>query len=268
MLNNIFRHISAERTDEKNGALLPTFYQHQKVYAFCKKFIKNKTVIEIGCGSGSGAYMLASFAKNVIGIDNDILTINENSRRHKKDNLAFQCYDIRSLEKNTFKNKADVAISLQVIEHLPDPNDLLKKIKLLLKKDGVFILSTPNGLTQSYNENPYHYKECSRGELLQLLLRYFKFVEIYGLCGDSLVNAYEEQRRKNVLRVLSLDVLNLRRFIPRRVMQVLFDIATYASRTLIKNNSDTFSTISEKDYKIVKSFDGAIDLIAICRNVR
>ncbi len=49
------------------------------------------------------------------------------------------------LEKFTYKKKFDVAVSFEVIEHIFNPKDFLKKINRLLKRKGLIFLSCPNG---------------------------------------------------------------------------------------------------------------------------
>ncbi len=257
-------HNSAERTDISNDVLLPTFYQHQSVYSFCQKFIKNKYVVEIGCGTGYGTYKLSKFVKKIIALDKDSGVIKNNKLKYNADNLEFICSNIEDYSNS---KKADVVISFQVIEHLKTPQLLLDKAKSMLNKNGMLILSTPNRLTQSYNENPYHYKEYSSKELQKMLLKYFRKVEMYGLYGNLMVNKYEMERRKQVLSILNKDKLRLRRLVPRSLRQIIFDFFTVFNRNLMKTENN-YLKISEKNYKVLRKTKQAIDLIVVCQNIK
>ncbi|MEK6882271.1 MAG: hypothetical protein AABY22_21815, partial [Nanoarchaeota archaeon] len=66
MILDIFNIIKAERINPEDSSLAPFFYQHQKAYLFCRKYIKNKIVLEIGSGSGHGSYGLSKLARKII----------------------------------------------------------------------------------------------------------------------------------------------------------------------------------------------------------
>ena len=128
MLNNIIHKISAERVDIENPFLPPFFYQQQKAYTFCLQFVRDKTVLEVGSGSGYGAHRLAKSAKNVLGIDSDEIAVKEGMRRYSSGNLKFVCSKI---EDYNAKQKFDVVVAFQVLEHVENPQAFLKKISTL-----------------------------------------------------------------------------------------------------------------------------------------
>lgn len=264
MLDKLFHIISAERTDINQKAFLPTFFQHEKVYEFCKEFVKNKNVLEIGCGVGYGANMLSGYSKEYIGCDSDKYSILKNKRLFKQKNLSFIHTDADNFPEN---EKFDVVISLQVIEHIQNVDLFLEKISLLLKKNGIVIISTPNASTQSYNENPYHFKEYKINELKKLFESRFSKIKLYGLQGDKKVKLYEKNRRQNIKKILRKDKFKLRNMIPRRIKQVLFDLASYANKSLIISKDPHFYHITGKNYYISKNTINAIDLILVAEKL-
>ncbi len=257
--------ISAERTDIDHPYLSPFFFQQQKAYALALKYCKNKRVLEIGSGSGYGADRIASIAKEVIAIDKDKISIDKCKNKFKNENLKFLN---TSIEEYYPKEKVDLVISFQVLEHIsPKKVKLyLNKISLALNKNGVCIISTPNSKTSSYNENPYHYKEYTAMELKDLLSSYFKTVIIQGVSGDNKVRQFEKTRRKAVISFLAKDKLGIRKLLPRKARQIIFDIATFGIRVLLNKKNIGFKKISEKNYSIVTiNLNESIDLIAICK---
>ena len=75
------------------------------------KFIKNKTVLDYGCGGGYGTEYLSRFTrKTVFGFDISNLAISSASSYFSKANLKF----LTKLPNRKF----DVIVSFQVIEHL------------------------------------------------------------------------------------------------------------------------------------------------------
>ena len=264
MLNNIIHKISAERVDIENPFLPPFFYQQQKAYTFCLQFVRDKTVLEVGSGSGYGAHRLAKSAKNVLGIDSDEIAVKEGMRRYSSGNLKFVCSKI---EDYNAKQKFDVVVAFQVLEHVENPQAFLKKMASLKKKDGLLLISTPNKDTQSYNENPYHYREYSFVELNNILFKYFTEIKFYSLLGDNVVKKFEKMRRKHVLKMLKKDRFKLRRFVPRRFKQAIFNFVSFFNRVLyLQKNKKINSKISEVNYRIVgKPMSDSIDIIAVTR---
>lgn len=252
-----------ERTVQGLGYLSPTFSQHQKVYQFCQKYAKNKEVLDMGCGSGTGTFLLSKAAKSIVGIDSDAQSVSKATAKSEGRNLSFRTVDILDFDANP---SFDVVVSLQVIEHMKERQAYLSKVIKSLKPGGVAVLSTPNRITQSYNENPYHFREYSAQELKKLLEKHFKKVKIYGLYGDKKVKAYENERRGQVLRIMNLDKLRLRRLFGRKLRVFLFEtlIPIVRSRVAKKMTRDTFS-ISEANFSVKESTKGAIDLIAVCK---
>lgn len=262
MIKKLLNKISAERSDIENDLFSYTFIQHQRVYDFCKKYIKNKNVLEAGCGSGFGTYRLADYAKNIIGIDVDEFSLNKAKEKFKKPNLSFILGDITSLG---LSRKFDVIISLQVIEHIEEDLFFVEKLQSMLETNGLLILSTPNRLTSSFNENPYHVREYSFKELQQLLKRNFKSVKMLGLHGNKTIRKYEKIRRAQIEKFLSFDLLKIRKNIPLTLKKRLFDIASTINRYIIlKKNKNLF--FKSNDFVIKNQTKNALDIIAICKN--
>lgn len=69
----------------------------------------------------------------------------------------------------------DYLLSSEVIEHLPNPDEFLQKIKGLFRKEA--LITTPK---RDYYKQPdlYHFKEYSIFEFESLLEKYFKSFQI------------------------------------------------------------------------------------------
>ena len=265
MTPHILYTMSAERVDIDHPELSAFFFQQQAAYTFCMKYCKNKTVLEIGSGSGYGANRIADVATSVLCIDKDKTSIEKSKTIFQKKNIQFACTSIECFHP---RQKFDVIISLQVIEHI-SPKHLdqyLRTIQKSLKPDGVCIFSTPNASRSSYNENPYHFTEYSGDALRHILLKYFAEVKLYGVTGDAQVERFEQARKRRVLSFFSFDPLSLRKLLPRKIRQFLFDLASFANRKALNAQITEFRSISEKNYRISPfNSNSAIDSIAVCR---
>ena len=265
MTPNILYTMSAERVDVDHPELSAFFFQQQAAYTFCMKYCKHKTVLEIGSGSGYGANRIADVATSVLCIDKDKTSIEKSKIIFQKKNIQFICTGIEQFHPH---QQFDVIISLQVIEHI-SPHHLdqyLRTIQASLKSNGICIFSTPNAPRSSYNENPYHYIEYSGDAVHNILLKYFAEVKLYGVTGDNRVERFEDARKRRVLSFFSFDPLSLRKLLPRKIRQFLFDLASFANRKTLNAQIAEFRSISEKNYRISPfNPNSAIDSIVVCQ---
>lgn len=114
----------------------------QKLLSILKDQVKNKKVLELGCSTGYFGAILKSFGANVVGVDISDEAI---SQAKKVLNKALTL-DLNKDPLPFFANEFDFVIASEVIEHLFEPVDLLKKVSKIIKNDGKFILTTPNFL--------------------------------------------------------------------------------------------------------------------------
>lgn len=145
--------------------------------------IKNKTVLDFGCGSGYGASMLSQVAKQVVGIDYSEKAVEFAQKTYKASNLHFEAMNACSPEivSKLKKYSFDLIVSFDVIEHIEHYFDYLKNVHALMTDDSVLILGCPNRLqTLKWNHlwNPFHFQEFSPYQLRKILSLYFKNVKI------------------------------------------------------------------------------------------
>ncbi len=164
------------------GKALEIFFQeHFERYQFAREFIKDKVVLESGCGEGYGSNYLAETASQVVAIDKSSETILHAAGCYKRDNLEFKSIDATdaSFGPETF----DVVCAFEIFEHIQNYEKFINQMKKVLKPGGIFIVSTPNKKMHSPGRkkprSPYHYKEFYLNEFQVLLEKYFNKVEIY-----------------------------------------------------------------------------------------
>ena len=102
----------------------------------------NQNILEVGCGYGYTLKKLKEdgYASFTMGIEKKKQCENK-ALDHNID--QFICDDVENL-KNKIDKTFDVILFLDVLEHLVDPWNVLKKFFLLLKSDGIIIISIPN----------------------------------------------------------------------------------------------------------------------------
>lgn len=102
----------------------------------------NKKILDVGCGSGLLGQALKNKNNYVIGLD---LSEQAISLAKSRLNEAYIC-DITNQENLNFleKNSFDYIIFADVLEHLYNPEKILKNFSNLLKPGGHIIVSLPN----------------------------------------------------------------------------------------------------------------------------
>jgi ubiquinone/menaquinone biosynthesis C-methylase UbiE len=157
--------------------------EHRARYEFANHYVKGLRVIDIGCGVGYGCSMLGSVAKNVIGVDISEEAIKHATAKYASGNVEFKISDVNNLPFND--NELDCGVCFEVIEHINKPEKLLIEVVRVIKNDGIFIISTPNGAVRTSSQpNPFHMKEFKVREFREILNRHFPHdkwtIEIYG----------------------------------------------------------------------------------------
>lgn len=149
-------------------------FEHLHRYALALEFTDNKTVLDVACGEGYGTNLISLKAKSVIGIDISDETINHAKEKYANSNLLFKKGSASNIP--CLNNYFDVAVSFETIEHLKEQEEMFSEIKRVLKKDGIFIISSPEKDIYHLRDanNIYHIKELTTYELISLVKKYFK----------------------------------------------------------------------------------------------
>ncbi len=223
---------------------------HLKRYEFSKHYCERKKVLDAACGVGYGSGYLASAAASVVGIDIDPEAILFAQKRYQTGAINF--FEMDVTKTNFDDSEFDTICSFETIEHLSDIPAYLNEMSRLLRKDGTYLVSTPQvSKTNNAPQNPYHTVEFSRIDFETLLRVYFYDVEIYG------------QRRKesdlHYYLTRFLDLTHLRGRLPR------FGKFRDSINKALK--ATTFDAMFLDDILITKEkISRASELIAVCKN--
>ena len=179
-----------EVTGERTLPDVPTenywFQRHVKVFEWAAELVRGKTVIDMACGEGYGAAILAETAETVLGVDANPEAFEHARLKYVLPNVRFERVLMEEVD-----DRADVVTFLQTVEHVRQPESLLRHFKSLVGASlGVVVVSTPNVLTLAppgarQSENPWHVHEFEPEEFASLLAEIFPIVELWGLyhCG-------------------------------------------------------------------------------------
>ena len=155
--------------------------EHYHRYAAVLELAKGKRVLDVACGEGFGASLVADIAHSVIGVDISEEAIQHALVTYAKPNLAFHLGDATSL--NFPDGSFDVVVSFETLEHISEQEQMIAQIRRVLTSDGVLVISTPNRPVYSEKSgelNPFHVKELDFQELDFLLKSRFDNVRYFG----------------------------------------------------------------------------------------
>jgi 2-polyprenyl-3-methyl-5-hydroxy-6-metoxy-1,4-benzoquinol methylase len=230
------------------------FRRHLVVYEWIASRVAGLKVVDMACGEGYGADVLARSAAGVVGVDANPQAHEHARLRYRRSNLRFE----RDLV-DTFSEPADAVVFLQTVEHLTDPGATLAHFRALVAEAragmdggpaGAVFVSTPNVLTLApkgaqRSGNPWHVHEYRAHEFQQLCGACFSDVRMYGLFHARKLRAHELALR------LGWDSLHRRFHLTKRFYD-WFTPAISVSDFALRSAGDA-------------PLDSALDLLAVCR---
>jgi 2-polyprenyl-3-methyl-5-hydroxy-6-metoxy-1,4-benzoquinol methylase len=153
-------------------------------YNYCIKLLenslgslKNKKILDIGCGDGVLSYLLWLKGAKVFGSDPSNTGVEIAINMHQKLNtdVVFECNESYSYFGN---DMFDGIVCSDVIEHVQKPDFLLKQIKKQLKINGVGLLST----NLRHTKEPLdimHVQEWFEEDFIQMIEQHYDHSEFY-----------------------------------------------------------------------------------------
>ena len=120
-----------------------TYIDRLKKYLLDKNF-KNKTLIDIGTGSGYVAIEMAKLGMNVIACDlsrESLINAAEYKKQFKLRNLKL--IECKAENISLKDNSVDYIVSIAVLEHIPDDYKAINEWKRILKPGGKMMIAAP-----------------------------------------------------------------------------------------------------------------------------
>jgi SAM-dependent methyltransferase len=197
-------------------------------------------VADLACGEGYGAAVLARTAAEVVGVDANPDAHEHAKLRYRLENLSFR----RGLVEE-FDGPCDAIVFLQTIEHVADPELLLRRFAAAAP---VTYVTTPNRLTLAppgaeKSDNPWHLREYTLADYRALLRPCFSSTDVLGVFHARKLRFHELALRlgwDRIHRGLRLTEHFYDRFVP---------------------------AISSSDFELSadRDLNRALDFLAICR---
>jgi 2-polyprenyl-3-methyl-5-hydroxy-6-metoxy-1,4-benzoquinol methylase len=251
---------ATEITSETESSDGPIHNRLLKAYVVAEEFISGD-VLEVGCGEGRGISRVIGKAKSFTALDKIEEALSKLRVQFPSGKFIAGSFPPFAVESDAY----DVVISFQVIEHIRDDKSFLKEIHRVLKSGGIALLSTPNR-PMSLTRNPWHEREYTGDELLNLSKTIFQHAEMKGITGNDKVMEYHEQNRKSVARYTRWDILDLQHRLPAALLRMPYEILNRMNRKKLQaGNNALVSGITHQDYVLTNDYTNCLDLFLIVK---
>lgn len=147
--HEIVEYCDPTRTDEPENRI----WLHRQRYEFGINYMdKCGRTLDLGCGVGYGTAMIAQHTKlPVVGVDRSYQALSVARKAYCPDNVVYIRGDAHLFHSpHRFAN----IFTLEVLEHLEDPNGVQARVYDMLGDHGLWVVSVP--INEVPGDNKYH----------------------------------------------------------------------------------------------------------------
>lgn len=162
--NSLERIVPDElRSEDRTGA--ETLRLSTERYEFASKFVGRGRVLDLACGVGYGTRILTDGSEAVCGLGVDLAesAIEYANQRYANPRTTYRAHDAMGFED---PEGFETVVSIETIEHLPDPTTFVSRIAKMVLPGGTLIGSVP--VTPSVDANPHHLHDFSERSFRRL----------------------------------------------------------------------------------------------------
>jgi len=181
---------TGERLTSEAGGQVEIEHLHR--YLLARDHCRGLDVLDVAAGEGYGTALLAQVARSATGVEISSEAAAHAAREYVRPNLRYLQGDARKIPVGDAS--IDVVVSFETVEHLFEQDVFLSEIKRVLRPGGRLVMSSPNSEAYSppgSEANPYHVRELSRLEFVDLVGRHFGHVRLLAqrpMLGSVLVS--------------------------------------------------------------------------------
>ena len=135
-----------------DGNMKPLHRMNPVRLAYIRKKIPliNKAVLDVGCGGGLLSEVLAASGAKVTGVDMNetLIAVAKNHAAQQQVIISYYCGNVEAIAE--MGQRFDIITCMELLEHVPDPLQMIKVCATLTKPGGKLFFSTINRNFKSY----------------------------------------------------------------------------------------------------------------------
>jgi cyclopropane fatty-acyl-phospholipid synthase-like methyltransferase len=139
-------------------------------YEFASRHVRPGRLLDIACGVGYGTRLLgdrAPQAEQALGVDLSKQAIEYANSHYANERVQFVAEDAMQFAS---PGGFDTIVSIETIEHLPEPARFVDRLTGMLNRDAILITSVP--VTPSIDANPHHLHDFTATSFRRLFRRH------------------------------------------------------------------------------------------------
>jgi SAM-dependent methyltransferase len=155
-----------DRVEPGNATGRETLDLHVARYRFAAGHVQGERLLDLACGVGYGTRLLADAAgagTHALGVDVSGEAVAYATERYGREGVHYRVADAYAFEDPA---GFDTIVSLETIEHLPDPERFVARLVGLLRPGGILVASVPT--TPSVDANPHHLHDFTESSFRRL----------------------------------------------------------------------------------------------------
>ena len=168
-------HFTGERLTSASSGQIEIEHLHR--YFLAREMARGKDVLDIACGEGYGAALLAQVARSVAAMDVSVEAVEHATQAYARPNLEFRHADARRIDAPDAA--FDLVVSFETLEHFYEHEEFYAEVRRVLRPGGMLVISTPDRDVYSPDgsiANRYHVRELTRVEFENGLAAVFPHV--------------------------------------------------------------------------------------------
>jgi SAM-dependent methyltransferase/uncharacterized coiled-coil protein SlyX len=147
---------------------------HLNRYLLARRLCAGKRVLDVACGEGYGAYLMARYwgAAAVDAVDIAPEAVARARELFAHERVRFHCHPAEALDDLFPPGQFDLIVSLETIEHVADAAAFLAVLKRHLRPEGAVVISCPNDYwyyPSAEERNPFHVRKYTLEEFRALV---------------------------------------------------------------------------------------------------
>jgi len=228
-----------------------TYYEYDRLadrkrLDFITNFLKNSlpagaTILDVGCGNGVISRHLGKFGFNVTGVDVSEKTIEKANALNTLNNVSFIKKSAEELMATG--EQYDAIICSEVLEHLDNPESLLKVLNNILSENGKLIITVPNGKgpRESLVTKPILKLRSKNNWLWKLVVGFKKMLGYSGTTTQSAADNLDHIQffsKKDIQELSLKNNLKITKFGKANFVEDVFPFSFFAKRIKLLQKID------------------------------